>query len=83
MFQYRLWISDGGFIYLLRLQSDITKQQVKNEELEDRNKRLEARVEEYREGQDILEEQARSQLGMVKKDETFIHVIESGKSKSE
>lgn len=74
--QYRLWIGEGSLSYVNHLDKQIEKQEEKNQSLEQRNDRLKARVQEYREGQDILEEQARSQLGMIKDGETFIQIIE-------
>ncbi len=41
-----------------------------------RNKSLEAEVLDLRKGQEAIEEIARHDLGLIKKDETFFQVIE-------
>jgi cell division protein FtsB len=44
--------------------------------LADRNRGLAAEVQDLRAGYTAIEERARAELGMVKKDETFFHVVE-------
>ena len=49
----------------------------KNDKLLLRNHRLEAEVIDLRKGLAAIEERARSELGMVKPDETFYQLIEN------
>ncbi|MGZ4953753.1 MAG: septum formation initiator family protein [Methylobacter sp.] len=75
-FQYRIWIGDGSIAeidaYQLRLD-DLKKQA---EEKRERNEALYAEVLDLRKGQEAIEERARDELGMIKEDETFFHVLE-------
>jgi cell division protein FtsB len=74
--QYRLWLSHDGLPSLLRLHYAVEKQRQDNDKLEERNAVLAAEVADLKSGLDALEERARSELGMIKPDETFFHVIE-------
>ena len=44
--------------------------------MEERNQVLAAEVQDLKSGLDAIEERARSELGMIKQDETFIQIIE-------
>jgi cell division protein FtsB len=74
--QYHLWFGEGSISYVWKLDRAIVKKTDSNQDLKQRNERLEARIIEYRQGKDILEEQARSQLGLIKNNETFIQVLD-------
>jgi cell division protein FtsB len=76
LLQYRLWLSHDGLPSLLRLHYAVEKQHEDNQQLEERNNVLAAEVQDLKSGLDALEERARSELGMVKPDETFFQVIE-------
>ncbi len=69
--QLRLWMGDGSLAEVWQLNSAIDQQSRENHLLEERNKRLRAEVKDLKEGLDAVEERARTQLGMVKEDETF------------
>jgi cell division protein FtsB len=73
--QYRLWLSDDGVNEVRRLESAVTAQQRENAELEARNAQLAAEVENLKKGLDAVEERARSDLGMVRANETFYQVV--------
>jgi len=73
--QLRLWTGDGSLAEVWQLRGEIEKQQQKNHVLSERNRRLSAEVKDLKEGLDAVEERARSQLGMIKKDETFYLII--------
>jgi cell division protein FtsB len=90
LLQYPLWFGNGGVYTLWRLKSEIAVQKEENVHLKDRNQALEAEVVDLKQGYEAIEERARSELGMVKKGETFFQVIEdpikstgSPKNKSE
>lgn len=73
--QYRLWISDEGMREVWSLRQTVVEQQQENIELERRNAVLEAEVRDLRQGHEAVEERARSDLGMVRSDETFVQII--------
>ena len=69
--QVRLWISNGGFSEVSRLRTQVELQTYENEQLAERNERLAAEVEDLQRGFGAVEERARSDLGLIGKDETF------------
>ena len=76
LLQYDLWIGEGSMTAAWRLQQTVDVQRQENSKLQDRNSGLSAEVSDLKQGLDAIEERARSDLGMVKKDETFIQVVE-------
>jgi cell division protein FtsB len=76
MLQYRLWIGNGSFAEVYRLDQAIAAQEKENAAARERNLALQAEVDDLRHGMDAIEERARSELGMIKKNETFFRVID-------
>ncbi len=76
LLQYPLWFGDGGVIAVWQLKREIAAQQKENEQLRERNRALEAQVNDLKQGLEVIEGRARSELGMVKKGETFYQVID-------
>jgi cell division protein FtsB len=74
--QYRLWIADDGVRETWMLRQAMQRQNDENERLAERNAALAAEVEDLRGGLAAIEERARAELGMVRSDETFYHVVE-------
>ncbi len=74
--QYRLWVGEGSLAQNNALLTQLEAQQAKNDTLQARNELLDARVQELKNGLDTIEELARSELGMVKENETFFLVID-------
>jgi cell division protein FtsB len=74
--QYRLWVGEGSLAEVTALRREILAQGEELERQRTRNRRLQAEVEDLRQGQDALEERARSELGMIKGGEIFLQVIE-------
>lgn len=74
--QYPLWLGDGGLLSLWKLNREIDLQKTENDRLKERNQVLEAEVRDLKEGSEALEERARSELGMVRRSETFYQMIE-------
>ncbi len=74
--QYLLWLGDHGAIRLWQLDRAIQAQSEENDRLRQRNQKLHAEVVDLKHGSEALEERARSQLGMIKKGETFYQIIE-------
>ena len=69
--QYKLWIEDGGVNQVMRLKREVAAKQIENDGLRDRNRALQAEVNDLRTGHAAMEEHARRELGMVKRGETF------------
>ncbi len=74
--QYRLWVGEGSLADVARLEREIQQQQDDNTRLRERNRVLAVEVEELKSGLDSVEERARSDMGMIKKGETFYMVVE-------
>ena len=74
--QYKLWIAPDGMRAVIQLKQDMQVQQEKNSVLAVRNQVLAAEVQDLKSGNDAIEERARSELGMIRKGETFFQVIE-------
>ena len=79
--QYKLWFGDGNMREVWKLQAAIEEQKKENEKLRERNAALEAEVQDLKQGMEAIEERARSELGMIKKGETFYQIIESEEAK--
>jgi len=73
--QYRLWASPNGMREVWRLEQAIELQVEENERLANRNRTLAAEVRDLKVGKQAIEERARTDLGMVKANETFFQVV--------
>jgi len=76
LIQYPLWLGKGGWLRVWDLDKQVEAAQKKNNELKARNAKLHSEVEDLREGTDAVEERARYELGMIKKGEVFIQILE-------
>jgi cell division protein FtsB len=72
--QADLWFGKSSLPHVMRLQSELDAQAERNEAAKDRNQRVAAEVGDLREGLEMVEEKARSELGMVKPDEILVQV---------
>ncbi len=73
--QYKLWVADGGYHDVRRLQREVAALKAENEELQARNRALQAEVEDLKSGLTVIEDLARQELGMTRQGETFFQVI--------
>ncbi|PVZ64891.1 cell division protein FtsB [Pelagibaculum spongiae] len=74
--QYKLWLGDSGYLRLTRLDAEIVSQKQGNGELEQQNAQLSAEVKGLKQSLEAVEERARAELGMIRRGETFVQVIE-------
>jgi cell division protein FtsB len=74
--QLTLWFGDDSLAEVWQLRQQINAQKDENKQLQERNAALEAEVQDLKQGLAAIEERARNELGMVKKDETFFQVVE-------
>jgi len=75
LMQYRVWISPDGVREVGRLRQAVATQRAENDRLADRNRQLAAEVHDLKSGMDALEERARSDIGMIARNETFYQVV--------
>jgi cell division protein FtsB len=75
LLQFKLWLGEGGFREVARLETRVESQRQQNEDLLTRNAQLQAEVEDLRERLDAVEERARNELGLIKPAEQFYQVV--------
>ncbi|MBL1261514.1 MAG: cell division protein FtsB [Thiotrichaceae bacterium] len=76
LLQIKLWRGDGGIVDTLALQQVLDHQVQENNVLTERNRALEAEVNDLKKGVDAIEERARSELGLIKPGETFFQTVD-------
>lgn len=74
--QVTLWFGEGSLMHIWQLRKQITVQQDELARLKARNEILEAQVRSLKGDMDTVEGMARSDLGMIRKGETFFLVTE-------
>ena len=74
--QHKLWLGDGNMLQWVSLEKKLEDHQHENNKLAARNKALEADIEELKNGDQALEEQARYELGMIKEDEIYYQFVD-------
>jgi cell division protein FtsB len=74
--QYRLWFADGSLAESTRLERQVEEQKEVNRQLRERNSVLEREVLELQSGNDVVEERAREQLGLIRDGEVFYQFAE-------
>ena len=76
LLQIKLWSADGGLKESWYLSEELELQLKENQQRKERNDALEAEVQDLKGGLAAIEERARSELGMIRKGETFFQVVE-------
>ena len=74
IFHAQLWNGRGSIPQVRDMQQRLTDQQTKNVKSQADNDQLAAEVRDLKEGLEMVEEKARSELGMVKPNEIFVQV---------
>ncbi len=73
--QYRLWVGEGSLAQIAELKRNIEKQQLENAHLRSRNQALVDEIEALKSGASV-EDRARRDMGMIRKDETFVLIVD-------
>lgn len=76
LLQYPLWLGKGSWLKAWDLERQVEQQKTANEALAMRNAKLAAEVNDLKQGFDAIEERARFELGMVRRNEVFFQVME-------
>lgn len=76
LLQYPLWLGKGSWLKVWDLHRQVEAQQQANQLAQTRNAVLDAEVRDLKQGTAAIEERARSELGMVKRNEIFFQVLE-------
>ncbi len=74
IFHAQLWIGRGSVPNVRDLQQKLDQQLIKNVDAQAGNNQLAAEVRDLKEGLEMVEEKARSELGMVKPNEIFVQI---------
>lgn len=76
LIQYPLWLGKGGWLRVWDMQHQLAVAQANNARLKERNDKLQSEVDDLKEGTEAVEERARFELGMLKKGEIFIQLLD-------
>jgi cell division protein FtsB len=74
VFQAQLWLGRGSLPNVGQMAQRLDEQRKRNQQAQARNEQLEAEVRDLKEGLEIVEEKARTELGMVKPNEIFVQI---------
>lgn len=75
LLQGQLWLGRGSIPRVQQLQRQMTEQKAANTSAAQANARLSSEVHDLKEGLDMVEEKARSELGMVKPNEIYVQYM--------
>jgi len=74
--QFKFWFEEGGYFYNLGLKEELAVVKQENASLKTRNQELARQIILVKEDMNEVEALARRNLGMIKKDEQFMFIIE-------
>jgi len=74
--QYPLWFGKGGWLRVAELERELSAVDERNGRLAARNAALDAEVRDLKQGLGAVEERARFELGMIRRDEVFFQVVD-------
>ena len=70
----QLWLGRGSVPRVQEMQRRIDVQKAANDQARQANERLTSELSDLKEGLDMVEEKARSELGMVKPNEIYVQL---------
>ena len=70
----QLWFGRGSVPSVAQMQQKLEAQKAANAQAQQTNERLASEVRDLKEGLEMVEEKARTELGMVKPNEIFVHI---------
>ena len=74
IFQLQLWFGRGSIPDVWRLRQQYQTQLAQNSQTELKLDRMRAELRDLRDGMEMVEERARSEIGMVKPNEIFVQI---------
>ena len=72
--QAELWFGKAGVAHVHEMSRELATLRGANDVARHRNEQLSAEVKDLKEGLEMVEEKARSELGMIKPDEILVQV---------
>ncbi|GAA5785722.1 cell division protein FtsB [Chitiniphilus shinanonensis] len=79
LLQWPLWVGKGSWLRVWQLDQELAEKKTDNDKLRERNSALAAEVQDLKTGSDAIEERARNELGMIRKDEVFFQILDRSK----
>jgi len=79
--QINIWIKKDGYKQMKEIENLIDLQTIENESLTKRNNRIKEEIKDMKNGQDAIEEKARTDIGMIKEGEEFFLINEGNENK--
>jgi cell division protein FtsB len=76
--QAELWFGKAGVAHVSEMRRELAALRTGNDAAKQRNDQLQAEVSDLKEGLEMVEEKARSELGMIRPDELLV-VLTPGK----
>ena len=70
----QLWLGRGSLPQVAAMQQKSEAQKAANAQVRQANERLASEVHDLKEGLDMVEEKARSEIGMVRPNEIFVQI---------
>ncbi len=80
LLQYPLWLGKASWGKVWQTEQEVTSARENNNTLQERNDKLEAEVNDLKQGFEAIEERARSDLGMTKQNEVLFQIIKTPSS---
>ncbi len=74
--QADLWFGKASLPQVTAMHKKLQAQRDTNQQLRERNQRTAAEVADLQEGEEMVEEKARAELGMVKADEILVRLTD-------
>ena len=74
--QADLWFGKASLPQVMNQRKQLEAQRAINEQARDRNERTAAEVSDLKEGEEMVEEKARAELGMVKSNEILVRLTD-------
>jgi len=76
LLEYRFWCANDSVLQVMKLQQTVRKQHAENLALQTRNAVVGKKIANLKQSPAAIEEQARYELGMVKRGEKYYQVVE-------
>jgi len=73
LLQYEIWLAPGGLTSLWRVHHQLAKESAVNQQWQQRNQVLMAEIHDLKNGNQAIEDHARTDLGMIKPGEVLYH----------
>ncbi|MBS0423076.1 MAG: cell division protein FtsB [Proteobacteria bacterium] len=80
--QYPLWLGKASWLKVWQVDQEVIAARAENLQLQNRNNKLEAEVNDLKQGLEAIEERARSDLGMIKEGEILFQIVRNSSQKS-